>query len=145
MNYHHKQIGWIVIAIILPIIVIMLAATAGLPDYGPILLTVLIMLGAMALFYCLTISVNSRALEFSFGIGLIHRTIKLEEMESARQVRNPWYCGWGIRWFGKGWLYNVSGLDAVELQLKNGKIVRLGTDEPEALLRAINANMGTRA
>jgi hypothetical protein len=145
MNYHHKQIGWIVIAIILPIIVVMLAATAGLPDYGPMLLTVLIMLAAVALFYCLTISVNSRALQFSFGIGLIRRTIKFEEMESAKQVKNPWYCGWGIRWFGKGWLYNVSGLDAVELQLKNGKLIRLGTDEPEALLRAINANIGMRA
>jgi hypothetical protein len=143
MNYHHKQIGWIIISIILPALVIMMGATAGLPDYGPILLTVLIMLAAVALFYCLTISVNSRALEFSFGIGLIRRTIKLEELESAKQVRNPWYCGWGIRRFGRGWLYNVSGLDAVELQLKNGKIIRLGTDEPEALLRAIRAHINS--
>lgn len=144
MHYEHRQTGWILISTILPFIVFMLALSAYIRDYGPTILAVLIMFAALALFYSLNVAVNSRALEFSFGIGLIRKSIKIEDIQSAGQVRNPWYCGWGIRWFGKGWLFNVSGLDAVELHLKNGKIIRLGTDEPEALLRAINANLGMR-
>jgi hypothetical protein len=31
----------------------------------------------------------------------------------------------------------VSGLDSVEIELKNGRIYRIGTDQPEALLREI--------
>ncbi|MEK7656054.1 MAG: hypothetical protein AAB386_05245 [Patescibacteria group bacterium] len=36
------------------------------------------------------------------------------------------------------WIYNVSGFDAVEIILKNGKIYRIGTDVPKELEVAIN-------
>jgi len=35
------------------------------------------------------------------------------------------------------WIFNVSGFDAVELIMKNGKIYRIGTDEPIKLESAI--------
>lgn len=53
-------------------------------------------------------------------------------------MRNKWWYGWGIRLTPHGWLYNVSGLDAVELHLTGGRKVRLGTAEPAQLSRAIN-------
>jgi hypothetical protein len=34
-------------------------------------------------------------------------------------------------------LYNVSGLDAVELKLKSGDIHRIGTDDPAGLAAAL--------
>jgi hypothetical protein len=40
---------------------------------------------------------------------------------------------------GQYWLWNVSGMGAVELQLKNGSRFRIGTDEPETLARAVEA------
>jgi len=46
-------------------------------------------------------------------------------------VRNHWWNGFGIR-MGSGFrLYNVSGLDAVELHLKSSDIRRIGTDDPQ--------------
>jgi hypothetical protein len=36
------------------------------------------------------------------------------------------------------WIYNVSGFDAVEITMKNGKIYRIGTDEPLKLEQAIS-------
>ena len=36
------------------------------------------------------------------------------------------------------WIFNVSGFGAVEIRMKNGKIYRIGTDEPKALESAIN-------
>jgi hypothetical protein len=35
------------------------------------------------------------------------------------------------------WVYNVSGFDAVEIQMRNGRIKRIGTDEPRKLEQAI--------
>jgi len=35
------------------------------------------------------------------------------------------------------WIYNVSGFDAVEIKLKNGKTYRIGTDESQKLEQAI--------
>ena len=40
-----------------------------------------------------------------------------------------------------GWMYNVSGLDAVEIELKGGGRFRIGTDEPDELVRAIRQGM----
>jgi hypothetical protein len=52
-------------------------------------------------------------------------------------VKNPWYYGWGIHLIPGGWLYNVSGWEAVELQMKNGNKYRIGTDDPQGLMDAI--------
>ena len=35
------------------------------------------------------------------------------------------------------WIFNVSGFDAVEIKMENGKIFRIGTDEPKKLEHAI--------
>lgn len=39
-------------------------------------------------------------------------------------------------------LYNVAGLDAVEITLGSGERVRIGTDEPDLLLLAIQGARG---
>ena len=51
--------------------------------------------------------------------------------------------GWGIHLSRFGWLYNVSGFDAVAITLVSGKRFALGTDEPQALLAALR-NYPTR-
>ena len=38
-----------------------------------------------------------------------------------------------------GWLYSVSGFDAVKIVLTNGRTYNVGTDEPTELLTAIQA------
>jgi hypothetical protein len=35
------------------------------------------------------------------------------------------------------WLYNVGGLDAVEITLASGRMLRIGSDEPNALAAAL--------
>jgi hypothetical protein len=46
---------------------------------------------------------------------------------------------------GQYWLWNVSGYQAVELTLNNGKRFRLGSDEPEALVNALQVNKSSAA
>ena len=46
--------------------------------------------------------------------GLIRRRIRIADIRSAAAVRNRWYYGWRLRLTPHGWLYNVSGLNAVQ-------------------------------
>ena len=92
---------------------------------------------ALVLFYALTVEVSPDEVLLVFGIGLIWKSIEISSIRDARMVRNKWYYGWGIRLTPYGWLWNASGLDAVELEFDGGKTFRIGSDEPEALLSAI--------
>ena len=93
--------------------------------------------GWAALFWGLTVEVNKDVVRLYFGFGIIHRSILREHIAMVTQVRNRWWWGFGIRWTPHGWMWNISGLDAIELTYHNGKKFRIGTDEPEALLEAL--------
>jgi len=62
--------------------------------------------------------------------------VQLADIRSARQVRNAWYHGWGLRITTRGPLWRVSGFDAVELELPKRRWL-IGTDDREGLLAAI--------
>jgi hypothetical protein len=96
-----------------------------------------LLLAALYLFGSLTVTVDTERVQLWFGPGLIRKRFDLSRILDAKAVRNPWWFGWGIRVIPDGWLYNVSGLDAVELLMGDGRKVRIGTDEPDALLAAI--------
>ncbi len=89
------------------------------------------------LFHSLTVRVSRDYIILRFGIGLISKRFAVSDIQSAAIVQNRWYYGWGIKWTPHGWLYNVAGFDAVEIQLRNGRKYRVGTDEPVELLSAI--------
>jgi len=142
MNYRHTQLGWITIPAILIAIIVFLIVNGGVGisqmNQGVGLLLLVVMLG---LFYSLTIEISNGILKCCFGPGLIQRRIAISEIEEAKSVRSPWYSGWGIRWRpGQYVLWNVSGRQAVELILKNGNRFRIGTNEPDALVQAIQSN-----
>ncbi len=52
------------------------------------------------------------------------------------------YGGWGVRWSRRGRAFNVSGNRGVELTLRNGKRVMLGSRQPEELYRALAGRIG---
>ncbi len=71
------------------------------------------------------------------------RTLKWDEISRACVRKyNPLleYGGWGIRitgFFGKGRAFNVSGNMGLQLELKNGKKILLGTNKPDELTEAL--------
>ena len=85
----------------------------------------------------LTVEVTPTRLIWFFGPGLLRKSIEREAIIGATPVRNPWWYGWGIHLTPRGWLYDVGGLDAVELALSDGSRLRIGSDEPAALARAL--------
>lgn len=99
----------------------------------------------LASFSTLTVMVDDMYVRVKFGYGLVWKAFRVSDIASARAVKNHWYYGWGIRvWFWPyTWILNVSGFDAVELTMKNGRIYRIGTDEPVELEAAIRARIGS--
>ncbi len=61
--------------------------------------------------------------------------IKTAEQFSYSPLRD--FGGWGIR-FGKGGImYNANGNQSVKLVMKDEKIIYIGTQKPEALIKAL--------
>ena len=65
---------------------------------------------------------------------MIKKVIPIHNIERIGIVINKWYYGFGIRKIKNGWLYNIQGLDAIELKMKNSKsIIRIGTADSKKL------------
>ena len=140
--YKHKQIGWLMIWIFLPVIIGMAIWLSFYP-FLPAMITAIILLIVLFLFSSLTVEADNQRLSFYFGIGLFGKKIRYSEIQSIQKVRNTWLMGWGIHWYGKGWLYNVSGFDAIELILRSGAAIRIGTDEPDRLYNWLSSKVAT--
>ncbi len=141
MYYRHTQRGTLIlVGMLLTMFALFLIALSQESLRLPLLAALPVPASLLAVFHSLTVEICDNSVKCFFGIGLIRKEIPLSDIQSSRAVRNPWYSGWGIRWMpGQYWLWNVSGMGAVELQLKNGSRFRIGTDEPETLARAVEA------
>jgi hypothetical protein len=95
-------------------------------------------------FRSLTVEITGDELRWHFGPGLWSHSLALDEIDSVAIVRNHWWNGFGIRVAPGFRLYNVSGLDAVEIRLKSGEIRRIGTDDPQGLAAAIEQSAFTK-
>lgn len=162
--YKHTQIGYLMLSVTLAVLVLFawaqITARAEPPSVNSgtnfaITAIMALILFILASFGALTVSVDERRVAIKFGYGIFRKKFATSEIVSVAQVKNHWYYGWGIRlWFWpRMWIFNISGFDAVEIQMKNptsakasagrGKIYRIGTDEPEkleiAIKQAINA------
>ena len=104
-----------------------------------------LILFVLASFATLTVTLDENYLRIKFGYGIFRKKFPRGEIASAKIVKNHWYYGWGIKvWFWPYmWIYNVSGFDAVQIIMRNGKMYRIGTDTPSeleaAIKQAINA------
>jgi hypothetical protein len=138
-HYQHTQVGWVILGVAATVVAL---AWATVPEGAPVAPMLAIAAIIALLFGTLTVEVDHEAVRLRFGVGLIRKRIALRDVRAWREVRNPWYAGWGIR-LGPGVvLWNVSGLDAVELQLGDAKRFRVGTDEPGPLAAAIARTKG---
>ena len=103
-----------------------------------------ILLITAACFSTLTVEVCAATLRWRFGPGLVRFSLPLGEITSVVAARTPLWAGIGIHWVVTGWVYNVSGRDAVQITKRDGSRVWIGTDEPAVLAREIeDARAGT--
>ena len=135
--YHHYQPPRWFMLIAAPVFSVIILFHMIIGSFSIAWIVILIGLIVGALFWGLTVEVNKDVVRLSFGFGIIHRSIPRERIATVTQVRNRWWYRLGIKWTPHGWMWSISGLDAVELTYHDGKKFRIGTDEPEALLEAL--------
>ena len=144
VKYQHTQIGYLVL-VILFILILYFAFILTLTGNDPLIFAIIVLvLVILSSFTSLKVTVDQEHLRIKFGYGIFIKKFALNEIASVKAVRNHWYHGWGIRvWFWpKMWIFNVSGFDAIEIQMKDGKNFRIGTDEPAKLEQAIHEAIG---
>jgi hypothetical protein len=118
--------------------VVMMGNLAVATKFNPgVLLPLVFMILCLLAFATLTVQVSDQAITLRFGIGLIRKSFLLKEVQAYRAVRNPWYYAWGIHAIPGGWIFNVSGTEAIELQMKNGKKYRIGSDDIQGFANAV--------
>jgi hypothetical protein len=150
--YKKIQRGWIINLVFIPILIFFAAVLyyqellgKSLGDkpapswfYLGFLLLFLVLLG---LFSSLTVTGFTDHLEIKFGIGLIRKRFYYKDIRSCSVQKNPFIYGWGIRKIPGGWLYNISGSMSVQLDMKDGKMYRIGTAEPQKLEQFIKTRL----
>ena len=119
------------------LLVVLILIQAGLETI--LMAVVSLIMVIIASFAYLNVMIDENYLRIKFGYGLFRKRFELKKIISAKIVKNHWYYGWGIRFWPwpHMWIYNVSGFDAVEIKMKNGRRYRVGTDEPQKLEAAI--------
>jgi len=144
IKYKFTQFGTFSVIIMVPVFIfsLIMIFTAGLKDvvqfsiFAFLAVTFLI---SLLIFYKLTIYVDDTHVTMRLGVGMISKKYPVTDIKSCRAVRNSPLYGIGIRIIPNGWLYNVSGLEAIELTFKSKKsVIRIGTDNPDMVSEVIN-------
>ena len=140
------------IFIFVPIILFFIALlyyqeVLGIPFLGepapswlyPVLL--LVFAAVLVLFWSLSVTGYADHLEMKFGVGPIRKRFYYKDIQSCSAQKTPLYYGWGIRAISGGWLYNISGTWSVQLDMKNRKMYRIGTPEPQELEQFVKTRL----
>lgn len=144
--YARRQVLW-GLWIVLPataLLTLVLAWPALTDDAGR-WATVAIVLGqglVLAGLSHLDVAVTGSTLSWRYGFfGWPNWSLPLAEIRRVEVAGSSWIEGWGIRRTKDGMLYNASGRRAVRLTLRDGRRLRLGSDEPERLAAFIVARL----
>lgn len=144
-----RDLIWREVQPIWPLLVLLLPLAVGLWAFGHMpqrseawLLPALPLVPALALGRLLT-EVHGDRLVWRFGwLPWPRWQVDLDDIVAVEAVRTRWIEGWGLRFTSEGMLYNASGTQAVRLTLRDGRRLRLGSQEPRRLVQALQGRIG---
>ena len=123
-KYRHTQYGifmflvLLLIGILIAVVALRILAEDRVPSA---ILMVGVYLFGLLMFYSLTVEILEEKLRFWFGIGIIQKTIALSEIQSVKEVKNPWYYFGGVKSIQGGWLYAIAPGTAVGMSVEMAK------------------------
>ncbi|HTN49114.1 MAG TPA: hypothetical protein VMK32_06765 [Burkholderiaceae bacterium] len=147
-GYEHTQQGWPMrLSFGLGALVMLVLAAAPLPEISRVPVWALLAGAALLLtagwcFSSLTVRIGGDRITLHFGFGWPSKSVSLAEVASASVTRTTFCEGWGVHRTRRGWLYNVSGFDAVIVQRRDGSSLLIGSDEARRLKAAIERALG---
>ncbi len=89
-------------------------------------------------FSVMTIVIDDKKISINFLCPKCKKNFYLKDIKEINIVKNKWWYGWGMRKVEDFMLYNVYGLDAVELIMKDGSKTRIGTGEPKKIKKIVD-------
>ncbi|MGV3509452.1 MAG: hypothetical protein ACO1N7_09205 [Sphingobacteriaceae bacterium] len=146
-DYKEFQFGTLIFILIIPVQLALTYAYIYKLGNNPIDFTGFIMVNILfvsvyLLFYGMTTIVKQDKITIVYGIGIIRINIRLNRIKAMREVTNPAYAGWGIRFLPNGILYNIRGSKALELAFHDSKrFVRIGSKNPSILMEEIDKRL----
>ena len=148
MPYQHVQRGALHLVVYGSALLMLLGAWLARAELVPAVLLVatavpIALLGAC--FHRLSTEDEGDRLSVRYGpLPLFGTRIPYSDIRDAARDRTRVIDGWGIHWvLGRGWTYNLWGFDCVRLTLRNNKVIRIGTDDPEGLATLVCARLST--
>jgi len=141
MSYDHTQPGRF--HYLLLFVAGILAFAAIGPRHPALILGALLFVVLAACFARLRVRDLGGRLEVAFGpLNLVRRHVAYEDLVSVEVSRSLLIEGWGVHWLpGRGWTWNIWGFDTVLVELGDGRTLRIGTDEPEALAAFLESRL----
>jgi hypothetical protein len=138
-EYDHIQSAPMYWLVLIPAGVLLVVGII-LRDEAPVVLPAFLTLGtvlaSLALsFRQLRICDEGDRLALRFGpLPLFRKRFAYADLASVDRDKTSWVDGWGIHWIPlRGWTYNLWGFDCVRLTLRDGRTIRIGTDDPSGL------------
>jgi hypothetical protein len=140
-RYEHRQSGGLMrLTFVLGIALMPLLYLLDPRSAPALLVATPLLLVVFAAFDGLTIRIDAQALTWRCGhLGFPRGRAALADIATAELTRTTFWEGWGIRRTRRGWLYNVSGYDAVLVTRRDGKTFLLGSDQARKLKSALDA------
>jgi hypothetical protein len=144
-EYDHTQWSMLYLLLLVPGAVLVVAAPFVESQTESLGLSLLgLFVGATAYsFRCLRVVDEGAALAVRYGtLPAFRKRIRYADIAESEKDRSSIIDGWGIHWVpGRGWTYNLWGYDCVRLTLKSGRTVRIGSDDPEGLVRFLESRL----
>lgn len=144
LPYDHRQAAWWPrLCAALGLLLAALPWLAGLPaPRAPLVVGGGLLLLVGWLFGSLRVRVDAQQVLVAFGPGWPRRRLAVRELAAAEVVQSPWWWGYGIRLTPQGWMWNLAGPHGVQLRLADGRRLRIGSDDADALCAALRAAAG---
>lgn len=124
---------------IVPLIIVFMPHPKQLPA-GPLAAVMAMMVLCVGIFFAatLTVSITPAEVHVRYVPFFVNKRIATAEIASfVPQSYTVWQAGYGIHYSKYGWVYNTSGNEGIQLFLRNGKKMLIGTQRPRDFASAL--------
>ncbi|WP_440055705.1 hypothetical protein ACSLBF_06045 [Pseudoalteromonas sp. T1lg65] len=141
--YKNTQLAWIIWIFLAFIASFTGLAIALIGSNGAFIAFLIILLIVGFIFYGLTVEVDSQqqVLRWWFGPRVAKVELKFDDIDYVQPVENSLRHGIGMRISHDGWVYTVGGFKAVEVVMLDGTKYRVGTNDQERLIEALDSKL----
>lgn len=146
-HFHGALVGLLLVVMVFVVIVTVMAVVFSRPDDALLLAiapALVVLIASLISLSHLDVDVTDQGVSIAFRHLWPTRRIAFAEiigLEVRRYNSLLEYGGWGVRLGPKGWAYMTSGNEGVQLRLRKGIPVLIGSAHPRELEAAIRAGV----